>query len=300
MIFSIDVGYSFVKYAYSFDGDIVKDKFITAVAPAEGFDPGIGVKSSVVYKSTEYVVGEKALYMAKVLPTRSKDFLENYTPLLLYEALKRKNVSPDVVIFSVSIADFKDKALSIKNACESFEVNGEVFRFDVKVYPQGLGIWQYTGSYSNALILDIGFNTIDVLAVLGGEVVPELSGGYSDMGVCEIASDVAEYISSNITKDYVPELSVIKILADGKFKYMRREYDISDIVNLKKKEYTKRVFDIFSGSQKLKTLLDKVDTLIVAGGGAYFLDEDLKKSYGIITPKDPEYTNVLGFIKLEE
>ncbi len=299
VILSVDTGYSFIKYAYKDDkGDVRYDKFITAVAPGESNDLGIGEKSSVHFNKREYLIGEKALYKGNVLPTRSNDFLTTYSPLFLYKIIEGKKLSPNLVTLSLSISEFKAKSKILQQTCENFIANGTVFSFKTKVFPQGLGIWKYAGSPDNAVILDIGFNTVDILSVIDGLPVPELSAGYTDMGVCEIASTVSEHISSNIVKSYVPEVSVVQVLAAGKFKYKRQEYDISDLIEAKKEIYTKRIFDTISKSSKLKTVLDKIDTFIVAGGGAYFIDDNLKKSYGFIVPDKPEYANVLGFVKL--
>lgn len=301
VILSVDTGYSFIKYAYKDNaGSVRYDKFITAVAPAETDDPGIGRKSSVRFNRGEYLVGEKALYKGNVLPTRSNDFLTTYSPLFLHKIVEDRGLYPDLITLSLSISEFRAKSAVLKQACGSFVINDTVFSFRVKVFPQGLGIWKYVGSPENAVIIDIGFNTIDILSVIDGQPVPELSAGYTDMGVCEIASAVSEHLSANIVKSYVPEVSVVQVLAAGRFKYKRREYDISGLIEAKKETYTKRIFETISKSSKLRTVLDRIDTFIVAGGGAYFIDDDLKKSYGFVVPDKPEYANVLGFVKLAE
>ncbi|AEA33649.1 ParM/StbA family protein [Hippea maritima] len=302
VILSVDTGYSFIKYAYKDkNGSTSYDKFITAIAPAgEVDDLGIGKKTSFNYNGEEYLVGEKALYKGNVLPTRANDFLTTYSPLFLYKIIKDNGLQPDLVTLSLSISEFKAKSKILKQACENFIVNDTVFSFRVKVFPQGLGIWKYAGSPENAVILDIGFNTIDVLTVIEGMPIPELSAGYKDMGVCEMASTVSEHISANIVKSYVPEVSVVQVLAAGKFKYKRHEYDISELIEQKKETYTKRIFETISKSSKLQTVLDRIDTFIVAGGGAYFIDDNLKESYGFVIPNKPEYANVLGFVKLAE
>ena len=301
-ILTIDTGYSYIKYAYEkkekdkqFYG---KNKFITAVCPVEVDSLSIGDKSSVRYNGKDYLVGEKALYKSNVLPTRSDDFLTTYAPLFIHKIVEENNLSPDLVTLSLSIGEFKKKYKTLESVCQSFTINDTVYNFRTEVYPQGLGIWKYAGSPSNAIILDIGFNTVDILSIIDGRPVPEFSAGYADMGVCEIASTVAEYISANIVGSYIPEISVIQVVAAGKFKYKRQEYDVSDLINSKKKTYTKRIFDVLSKSPKFKTVFDRIDTFIAAGGGAYFIDDDLKKQYGFTIPDKPEYANVLGFIKL--
>jgi len=299
-VLAVDTGYSFIKYAYLDSGGNVKfNRFITAVAPVDLNNSGVGSKSSVRFNGKDYLVGSEALYADSVLPTRSDDFLTAYAPLFLHKIIAKHDLSPQLVSLSLSISEFKEKNKQLQRVCEQFVVNDKLYSFKVAVFPQGFGIWKYVDDIQNAVILDIGFNTIDVLSVLDGKPSAELSTGYKNMGVCEIASSISEYISANITKDYVPEPAAIKILtAGGKFKINRKEYDISDFIESKKAAYTKKIFDTIAQSSTLKRILDEIDTFIVAGGGAYFIDDELKEKYGFIIPDKPEYANVLGFIKI--
>ncbi len=299
-VLAVDTGYSFIKYAYTDENDKVSSsKFITAVAPVDSNNLDVGSKSSVRFNGKDYLVGQKALYAGGVLPTRADDFLTTYTPLFLHKIIAEHNLSPYLVSLSLSISEFKEKNKQLQKVCEQFVVNDTLYSFKVAVFPQGFGIWKYVDNIQNAVILDIGFNTIDILSVIDGKPSAEFSTGYKNMGVCEIASSISEYISSSITKDYVPEITAIRILvAGGKFNLDRKEYNISNFIESKKAAYTKKIFDTITQSSTLKRILNEIDTFIVAGGGAYFIDDELKEKYGFVIPDKLEFANVLGFIKL--
>jgi len=103
-ILSVDMGYSFIKYALKDkSGNVKYDKFITAVAPIEADDLGIGTKTSMRFNSRNYLVGELALYKGNVLPIRSNDFLTIYSPLFLYKIIKSNGSDIGLVTLSLSI-----------------------------------------------------------------------------------------------------------------------------------------------------------------------------------------------------
>lgn len=306
---AVDTGYSYVKYAYKSIEDTVgetvepvkKGKFITAVATVDATgDLGIGEKASVEYEDEHYLVGDLALNRSSLIPTRSETFLVRYSPLLIHNILKQSKVQPDFLVVSLSLAEFARKRDALKKACSSFKVDDKVYSFDVEVMPQGLGIWVYAGQPNNAMIIDIGFNTVDIVTVLNGKIRPEFCVGYKDLGVCEIADAVSNYLNSKYNGVHIPELALIDVLNSGKYSFERKTYDISDIIEKKKRGYTDRIFTLIKNSTKVGNIFDKVDEVIVAGGGAYFVDNGLKEKYRFTVAEEPEFANVLGFLKLVE
>jgi len=90
------------------------------------------------------------------------------------------------------------------------------------------------------------------------------------------------------------------LLNHGKIKYGRKEYDISEDVEKLRANYTEKILaDVFDNTD-FKNMLMSIDTLIVAGGGAYYLDVSFIEKEGILIPDKPDYANVLGFIKYAE
>lgn len=308
-LLAVDTGYSFVKYSYKSvedtTGEVIKaaekGKFVTAIATVDTVgDLGIGEKAAVEYNGDYYLVGEPALNRSSLIPTRSESFLIEYSPLLIHEILRRENIQPTLLVVSLSLAEFARKRDALKKACSNFKVDGKVHSFDVEVMPQGWGIWVYANKPANAMIIDIGFNTIDILTVFNGKIMPEFCMGIRDFGVCEIANAVSNYINAKFDGIHVPELALVDVLNVGKFKYERQVYDISDIIEKRKKNYTETIFTMIKNSTKLGSIFNQVDDVILAGGGAYFIDGGLREKYRFTVVDDPEFANTLGFLKAME
>lgn len=292
MILAVDVGYGYTKYAH---GDVL-DKFPSAVAPVPAIT-GFGESRAYLYNGSRYLVGENALW-SDVISTRTEDFLINYSPLLIYHLLKRENIgSVSTLCVSLSIAEFTSRKDALASVCRSFAVNGETFEQEVKVYPQGLGIWVSSGSPGNAIIVDIGFNTLDVLTMIEGEPRPEYSFSFSNRGVGVITDAVNSMINSRF-----PGASLTPFMADsilmngGRFRFFRREYDFSDFINRQKENFSREVLSLVLSESRLKDILSHIDTFIIAGGGAHFMSREMADRYGFVIPENPEFANVRGFL----
>jgi len=294
-VLATDIGYSYVKYAFGQK----KGKFVSAVTPVDVVrDNSIGNKTSCSFNGKDYFVGERALRLGDVLLTRTESFLVDYSPLFIYEILKRESIQKvDTLCLSLSIAEFKSKYSTLEDSCRQFIVDGVLQEHTTKVFPQGFGIWAYCERPRNAVVVDIGFNTIDVLGIENGEVNPEYCFGYKDIGVCIIASVVSDWVNKNFDGAFLSEMEANEILVNkGKFSFFRRRFDVSDILEAKKAKYTQNILGAVFKYPKLKDFLKKVDAFIIAGGGAYFIDEKLKERYGIYIPEEPEFSNVVGFL----
>jgi hypothetical protein len=200
----------------------------------------------------------------------------------------------------LSIADYKEHKNNLKNSCSKFLINGKYFENKILVVPQGVGIWYYCDQPKNAAIIDVGFNTIDVLVVEDGMLSVDKSFGLVDKGAVILASNVAKIFYAKYNDQISKYLANEILLNHGKIKYGRKEYDLSEDIARLKLNYTEKVLaDVFDNTD-FKGLLKSIDTLIVAGGGAYYLDGSFIEKEGIVVPDKPDYANVLGFIKYAE
>lgn len=296
MILAVDVGYGYTKYAC----EKVSGKFPSAVAHVPAVT-GFGESSAYTFNGSCYLVGEDAVW-SDTISTRTEDFLENYSPLLIYHLFKKENIkSVDMLCVSLSIAEFKSKKDTLAAACRNFTVNGEIYKQEVKVYPQGLGIWVYAGSPANALIVDIGFNTLDVLTVADGRPRPENSFSFSNKGAGLITDAVNSWINANFQGNSLSPVMADKILLNGgKFKIFRKEYDLSEFLDKQKRIFANDVLSAVLSESRLKDILSYIDEFIVAGGGAYFIPPETADRYGFRIPYKPEFANVRGFLKAAE
>lgn len=289
-ILSTDIGYSYTKYAYAG----VLSKFPSIVSKAGNADY-IGESKNYEYGGNKYNVG--AVFGDPNISTRTDDFLTKYSPLLLAHIFNKENIRPDLICVSLSISEYKEKELKLKNAVSKFIVNDELYEQEVMVFPQGMGIWVAAGKPENAVIIDIGYNTVDIFAVKDGSPVRDYSKGFPGIGTCILANNVSQYISSKFNGMFIPELEANKYLQDKKAKIHRQELDLAGFIEDKKEDYADTIINAILTAPEVKNIIDKTDDFIVAGGGAYYIPEDIKKKYNITIPDKPEYANVIGFLR---
>jgi len=296
-ILATDIGYGHTKYAY---GDTL-GKFPSLISHAVKSYVGTGQSDLVLYNGEYYQVGNSASSSPDLILPNSPYFLVRYSPAFLYHIM-RKLEFPEIstICVSLSLADYKAHKNPLKSSCSKFLINEKYFENEILVVPQGVGIWYYCNQPKNAAIIDIGFNTIDVLVVEDSILSVDKSFGMTDKGTAILASDVARTFYSKYKHQISKYLANEILLNHGKIKYERKEYDLSDEIAKLKINYTEKVLaDVFDNTD-FKGLLKSIDTLIVAGGGAYYLDESFIEKEGILIPDKPEYANVLGFIKYAE
>ncbi len=77
------------------------------------------------------------------------------------------------------------------NACSEFVIDNKIYRYNVKVMPQDIEVWLDGGKPNNAVVLDVGYNTINVFVIGNGKPNPSYSKGFIDAGVCIITSAIA-------------------------------------------------------------------------------------------------------------
>jgi len=312
-LLAIDTGYSAVKYAYK-DGEGLKEgKFPSAIARFYFSKSKFGGKEPISYKGQKFYVGEEALkYSNYVMSAKHEGFSVVAAPLLMYHIYEREGIKPQAVCLSIAINEFgkeiefrdfieqKDvkgikEELLIEKA-SSFEINGQKFFQKVLVLPQGVGIWFDQGQPKECVIVDIGRKTIDVVVVVDGQIDDSLTTGYTDRGSITILQLIADEIRYEFDLELsLPEAE--KVLETGKLQVRGKEKDVSELIESLKEQYAlKTIIDVLE-SPTIKPLWRKHGNIIVAGGGAYFIPESVKKDYSMKIPEKPEFSNVRGFIK---
>jgi hypothetical protein len=316
-ILASDTGYSTVKCAYLDENGSVKTfKFPTAVAefPCEIQPGSLGEVKPIEYEGRYYFVGEEALKFEKYLrPTYTEEFSVVYSPLLLHEAFRKEEILPNVVCLSIALTEydreirfydsFKKKVVKgkknelMQQYCSHFKVNERDFEQEVIVLPQGVGIWLDQGSPEDAIIIDIGDRTVDVVCVSEGKTLgAPWTRGYNDKGAIQIVNLLGDYIRDKFGVE-LHTTKVKKILETGKFKYRGEEKDLTEVIENLKIPYAERTLVDILSVPVINSLYEEHGNLIVAGGGAYYLSKEIVEAYGIKIPEQPEFSNVRGFLK---
>jgi len=312
----LDIGYGDVKGVFR-DGEGVKYfKFPTAIkfAPPdnEGLDKFTEIKE-YRYNGSRYLVGEDARFGA--FSARSFDFMKQFTPLLAFKAIEivREGDTdvPEQLSLGIPLSYYNNAHVDEMNSVmKRIEVNGEYLEFATRFYPQGFGtLADYRldadgcvieDTRENIVIIDVGFNTIDMVAVEKGKVTREDSDTLYGQGVSRMALEVLAKLRTTENLYYLSEAAANDILLTGKYRVYGQEKDLSDFKKTVIAEYTKWLF--VEIESKMARRLQNADKVILSGGGAHYIKDYIPGKYSdmIFIPHNPEYSNARGFLKLIE
>ncbi len=312
MNLGLDVGYGDVKAVYQHAGVLEMLKFPTAIAYAER---GVGELSAFAqdeeyeYRGKKYLIGKEALFGA--FSTRSFEFMKRYSPLFVFKAVKKIHEKTGAVVTNIAmglpLSYYTDENLKeLVPLLERIEVGRVVLESKVRFYPQGLGVLaDYRLSQAgdvnrqtdrDMLIIDIGFNTVDVIAVERGRIVKGESDTLERHGVSKISLTLAREIKSRMQLD-LSEQESKDVLRQGKIRVYGAQRDLSELV----RELAEKYMDwlIQEVRSKWTARIQRVEKVVIAGGGAYYLQEHIPEEYRplIHIPERPEYANARGFLK---
>lgn len=308
-LLGLDIGFGDVKGVFG-DKSSQRLKFPTAVCYSKNGIGDLGEFTSgheeYVFSGKKYLLGEHALIGA--FSTKSMDFLRKYAPLFAYKAAREtgKHVSHIAVGLPIAYYDEKNKFL-LKNRLRRLEVNGEACEFYVSIYPQGMGILadyrfgfdgtEIHGTNLDGLVLDIGFNTLDVLAFENGSAVKADMGTLERGGISVITQELAQKLQSETTIN-LSEQEAKDVLLKGSLTVYGYEKDVTELIRSLVEDYVEWLLAYISS--RWEERIKRADKLILAGGGAYYLKGYIPEKYQrlIHVPEEPEYSNARGFYKI--
>ncbi len=266
----IDPGYSSFKWARVEDGK-VKGPYREPTAVAEVPDwslavDGPGEAGGIEMNGKRYLVGEEALISGLPLPTLADGFLYGTAlPLFLKKLTEEKK--PETVVVLISPADF-----GLLNRVEETvrRILPEA-RFLAMV--QGTGVWVEAERPGAAIIIDIGFNTVDCIPVMNGKLRRDLCFALKGAGLVSFLE---------------------KVERDDPFSLARRlEEGDERLAALVREHYWGWLERMLAARGEWRRRPTGIP-LIFGGGGARFL----KKVKGARVVKDPETANVRGVARL--
>jgi len=316
-ILSIDVGYGDVKV---YDGKGFY-KFPTAVAPytfsgvmgRRVNDSNSPYANEKVYtlEGRDYLVGKMALSDPNCKTSRSDNFIMKFTPLFVYKAMELTGVKPDVIALGIPLgryisADSESFKKKYKERLEKFMVNREVVEVkNVEIFAQGHGIYidclmkeenQWLKD-RNVVVVDIGFNTIDILSVIEGAPTRKNSTTLVNKGVVAVIKDLQEYIKNRYEID-LTEQATKDVLATRSVRIYGDAIDLSDVIDELIEDYAVWLIEEIEG--RMKDVMQRADKMVIAGGGAYYVRNYIPEKYKnfVFVPDQPEYANTRGYYML--
>src|SRR5215470_891441 len=141
-------------------------------------------------------------------------------------------------------------------------------------------------------IIDIGFQTTD-LALATPQFV-EASSGSLEVGVRSVADQLSRDLarSHSITLDTT---EAEEVLRHGWIKIFGENVDLSEMIGIRIREVAEV---ILSFAHSLWGRGEKLDRLILAGGGACIFRSYFSSYRNLHIPPDPSLSNVRGYLKL--
>jgi len=303
-----DIGYGDTKFGWYEDGRIKLGKFPTAIVRRGRYKPqyqdfNIDMESKeFVYQGFRYMVGEDAFMSGIPLCTRKRGFIPNYAPLLIAKIIRDYKKTFRDLIVSVSVSDYKKEYVTeLKKALKRFMVNGTTYSFgEILILPQGYGIFRdvFPGKvYEPTVVVDIGFNTIDVSIYNKGKLLREGFLGFPGYGTNRLIQNISERVKEEIGEQ-LSELELNEAIKKGGIiRLYGREYDISDLIEEEKEFFIEDVISLIETSS-IGSFWKRAKFRIVAGGGGYFISDAMKNSFNLIVPERPEFSNVRGFFNV--
>ena len=311
---AIDIGYGDVKINYK--GKNVK--FPTAISFFT--DNGIRYGEQKIYdfEGEKYVVGSEG--KTEAFSTTNYDFLYKYAPLIIYHILSKfdevNKQTPIEIRTGLALVDW-DKKDNFIERISNFIVNDEEINLNVKVVPQGVGIYLNFAKNGtlpediedeelknlNVAVIDIGFNTINILNMKNGKFIPSNSKSYPGHGVSSLIKPFRDYLENKF-KDPFSEQEANEILYKGYFRYNgKKQKDIEEYIKDAKRKFIIKIFgSVLVESKKVFSLADLV---ILSGGGSNFFegvklkDNMILDNSTIIDGKPRrEFSNVNGYYTL--
>lgn len=297
----IDIGFGDVKVF----GQGIQKKFPSAIAYAKDgmADVDDYELETYDYHDRKYIVGQDALFSLDTFSTRDIEFLFRYAPLLLHYGLK--NIDATNISTGLPLSYFSRHG-EFQKVTSRITVNGITKDYSVRVFPQGVGILldyridhggkEIKGTDQELLVLDVGFNTVDIVVTHKGRAIKSECSMIERGGISKICQDLAIYLQNEMTIN-LSEQETKDILLRGKLKIYGNEKDLTTVI----RDITEGYVDWLMGNLKSRyeERIKRVDKLIIAGGGAYYIHGHIPDRYlNIIDiPVDPEFANARGFYK---
>ena len=289
---SIDVGYSASKVNTSKNQGI----FPTAVAYATASGIEFGDDNVYEFNGENFYVGTEASEGSFSLG--DFDTLLKYAPLVIYHILnKTGHLDASVLSTGCALTDWSRKE-ELVEVLSDFTVNGQNIKLNVIMTPQGAGVF-YDALLSkpeikegSCTIIDIGFNTINVLTLKDGQPQRKSLKGYPGHGVISLIKPFATFLESKFSLPFSIQ-EALTIFRKGSFTYAGADVpEVAEQILTLKEQFKKQLFNSVLVNEK-KSLATS-DFVLLAGGGAY-LFEDTTFPANVIKLNQPEFSNVRGY-----
>jgi hypothetical protein len=290
-VLGIDIGFGQVKV-------VVQDRAFKFPSQIAQFLEGdLSDVPAVEHDGMWYVVGEEATAFRHKLSLSTVELLIKYSPVLLKRTLLEMGEGGEYFVVSGLPPRFRHMGEEFSRALQTVDGVRKVL-----VVPQGAGILEdvrdYVRSYGEALILDIGFNTVDYLSVRvkGNDFVKERGGTIEGLGVKSAVEIFRSLLPAEVGfLRNEPYVFLVPYFAKGRLTLAGREVFLLEEKAKASKLWTEQIY--LRLQEEIGELIKSKPVFVVAGGGAYFLDRSLFERE-VYIPLEPDFSNARGYYKI--
>jgi len=264
-----------------------------------------GDSSSFIFEGEDLLVGETS---TESFSTLDYKFKYQYDPIIMFSILFKlgaidfnKEAQDHLELrLGLSLADWKNKDDYVKRL-SNFTVDGRVYKFNnIKIIPQGAGAYiDYINTSKiphpdAAMLLDIGFNTINGLYFNNGVPQKNNSRSFPGHGVSSIIKSFSDFLENEYGMSF-SDNEALAIFLKNKFIYNGvPQPKVTEIITELKSNFLKKLRNsILTRERKLLSTSDKV---IFAGGGANLLFGTSFPPNVDFVQEERLYSNVRGFM----
>jgi len=306
---AIDIGYGQTKIKYK--EKIVK--FPTSIGLFTNTGIEYGDTNIYEFEGEKYLVGSENV-LNESFSTMDFNFILKFAPLIIYHILKKFDLAgkpkPFQVNTGLALVDWTQENLKkFKERLSNFEVNGEKVNIDVKLVPQGVGIYMnYSKNGSkvkeenldlskmNVVVIDIGYNTINLLHINKGKFQRPTSKSYPGHGVSSLIKPFRLFLENKFKTKFTDQ-EAMGYAIEEKMKWNGVEQkDVIDYIKDEKRKFVLKLFK--SVLQDELPLLGRSDMVLISGGGAYLLQNAKLPPHYVIDDEPMEFSNVKGYYQL--
>jgi plasmid segregation protein ParM len=295
---AIDIGYSFTKIYH--EGKLYKIPSAISYAVDSGIN--FGSEDVYLFEGQRLYVGEMASN-DESFTTTDYNFLYKYAPLIIFHILKKLNLDLTQEIevrTGLALSDWSKKE-DFAQRISIIKLNeNDSARIKPILIPQGAGSvvayvnTELEGKYPDSMIaIDIGYNTINLLAYEGSTPIKNRCKPFPGHGVSSIIRPFTNFME---TKFNIPfsEAEAIKIFMKNEFIYNgETKSEVPEMIAELKQNFIQKLINSILVSEKKYLGLSNV--VLFSGGGAYYL-KDIPMPPNVKFPtSNYEFQNVIGY-----
>lgn len=311
IILSIDLGYSgYCKMAYQGKNF----KFQVSLDYYQECGLEYGDTNFYEFEGEKLTIGN-ADQTNDSFTTTQFEVLEKYGPLMIYYIIKKLGLLNDIdridLRLGLALIDWPKREQFIKrmqyiSVKDENKVETNITLNNITLYTQGYGCGKYYSIVDNGgkfppslLVIDIGFNTINLLYFENGKPIANRCKPLPGHGISTIIRPFKDFLESNLSMNF-NEAEVINIFMAGRMKIHGVEKPEVEAKILELKNvFIKKLMKQLMVSEKKSMAL--VDTVLFSGGGAYYIKHAKFPPNFVFNTQSTnergihEYENVLGY-----